>query len=378
MNYEHTSVYLNPSVTPTLKAVLQRAQDAAGGMLSIAEFMQIILQTPQHGYYQTVTHIGREGDFVTAPHLSSLFGKIIVGWLVKNWQNSGMPPRFDLVEMGPGQGLLLKDILNYSQFFPDFNRAMRIKCLEKNPFFRDKIQEESKGCSIEFHEDASKLLQENCPAFIVANEFLDALPIHQFSYVKGGWYERKIRIGEKTEFVIDTRAPLNEFLKKNQAADFTSFLKEVPENAIVEISLEASRMVKQLGQHLATAGGAAIMFDYGSLESGQGDTLQAVQHHQKITLESLIHRGGDLSAHVNFDYLKQCLIPWDNLAIRTFTQREFLLEEGIMQLAMEYKPRLDREDLLQMDRALHRLLSPEQMGQLFKVLTIKPAGRFLC
>jgi SAM-dependent MidA family methyltransferase len=361
-----------------LKSLFFDALNQAGGKLSVATFMEIILQNPQHGYYHHVPCIGRQGDFVTAPSLCSLFGTILGAWFVHQWQQLGRPQAIQLIELGPGSGLMLRDILQVIQQEPDLLHAIKLKCLETNPFFIDQVKAAVSPYSIQVYSQFEEILQESIPAFIVANEFLDALPIHQFVYEGSHWFERKVCWHEGLSFQADLDSPLESFLASQDVTYFPPIDERTGQDAVVpgtvlEICTQAYQIIAQIARHLINYGGAALLIDYGTIRPGFGDTLQAIYRHQQIPLDQLLETGGDVSAHVDFYRLVHSLHlqpGCERLKVLLTTQRHFLQDNGIMHCALKHKPFLSRAELVQLDQALHRLLSPTQMGQLFKVLTL--------
>lgn len=337
---------------------------------TVAQYMQLVMNDGHSGYYDTVADIGRQGDFVTAPTLTNLFGQTLAQYLIKVWHNLGQPSAVDLIELGPGEGLLLADIVNHLRTVPGFYSALRIKCVEVNPHFKKRVQEKFTDIDIDFYDDDT-VLQTSYPVFIIANEFLDALPVHQFIYTNKGWYERTITVN-KSELVFDVhdKHSLQQFLDRHQLAGYYANEQDSRElGAIIEVCPQAFHWLDKMSQPIVNHGGVAVLIDYGTTHEGYGDTLQAVYQHQKIPLMNSPRYRCDLSAHVDFHRLHRSIQP--QALIKTLTtQREFLLSNGIMQRALSLKTQLTHDELRPLDQTLYRLLSPEQMGHLFKVLTL--------
>lgn len=292
-------------------------------------------------YYQQGNAVGAEGDFITAPQLSSLFGEIIGLSLLDAWIRLGSPTSFDLIECGPGRGLLMEDILRITDGFKDFQQALSLKFIEINPLF----------CFEKHHKtfpDLKEALTQR-PTFIVANEFFDALPIHQYLPQESTLIERRI-------------------LYRSSHLIFS--YEESPE--IVEICPWGQKIFETIIDHLKHWGGAALIIDYGDASSPKGSTLQAVYRHKKT---SPLQRPGrqDLTAHVNFEpFIRYAERGGPTLKWHFETQRSFLLSRGAYaraQQALKTMHQAEKRDRYQ--GALQRLVDPDAMGSLFKVLWVE-------
>ena len=254
---------------------------AATGPISIAHYMA----ESNARYYTSRDPLGAGGDFVTAPEISQMFGELIGLWLADIWQRSGKPGAACYVELGPGRGTLARDALRAAQrggFSPG------VHFVETSPALME-LQHAAHPRAT-WHHDLSTL-PDDCPLLIVANEFLDALPVRQLVRTAAGWRERMVGLeGAALLPVIGTR-PMD--------AAVPTALAEAPVGAILETSPAASAIVHEVAARLAAQGGAALFIDYGHTAPRFGSTLQAVRAHRKV---DVFARPGeaDLTAHVDF------------------------------------------------------------------------------
>ena len=319
------------------------AEIAAQGPMRLDRYMELCLSHPELGYYMRQQPFGTEGDFTTAPEISQMFGELIGLWLVHMWQESGAPTRFTLLELGPGRGTLMADILRVAKLAPAFLAAADICLLESSPRLRE-VQREMLG-NVQ-HIDQLEDLPEG-PVFCVANEFFDALPIRQFVKNDFGWQERLVGAG--LAWALSETAPHPEL-----DADFPA----LETGRIVEVNEKAQAIAGVLTKRTSAQGGAALVVDYGSFD-GVGDTFQAVQAHK--TVDVFEHLGeADLTAHVRFKGLVQ-----NGVAHGFTSQGAFLNNLGIAARA---------QALGGAEAALQRLTDANEMGEMFKVLAMVPAG----
>jgi SAM-dependent MidA family methyltransferase len=334
----------DPATGMTALRDMIEAEIAAHGPMPLSRYMDLCLSHPEHGYYMRQQPFGAAGDFTTAPEISQMFGELVGLWLVHMWQKAGAPVRFTLLELGPGRGTLMADILRAARLAPGFLEAAEVCLLESSEKLRA-VQRQALGDVR--HIERLEALPE-APVFAIANEFFDALPIRQFVKNDFGWQERLVGAGLHWE-LSETR--------QNPALD--AAFPALETGRIVEVSDGARAISDSLTKHLASHGGAALIIDYGEFD-GVGDTLQAVRQHKKVDVFSQCG-AADLTAHVRFKDLVQ-----NGVAHGFTTQGAFLQNLGIVARA---------EALGGADAALLRLVDPSEMGTLFKVLAMVPAGQ---
>ncbi len=343
-----------------LPLLLERiAQD---GPMSVADYMATCLMHPQYGYYSTRDPLGADGDFITAPEISQMFGELVGLSLAQSWLDQGRLSPFCLAELGPGRGTLMADILRATRSVPGFAEAAEILLVEVSPALRAVQADVLKGYAPRWMDSVETL--PDLPLFLVANEFFDVLPIRQFLRSGDGWRERLIgnRDGSLT-FGLGAQAP-------QPALDHR--IEDTTEGDLVEISTMSPAIIGHVARRIATRGGTALLVDYGDWRS-LGDTFQALRGHEKV--DPLTDPGNaDLTAHVDFELLAQAARAAGAAHSRLAPQGVFLERLGITARAQKLASGLEGAALDKVIRAHRRLTHPGEMGQLFKVLGLFPAS----
>lgn len=332
------------------------------GPISIAEYMELALQHPEHGYYKKGDPLGLGGDFITSPEISQMFGEMIGLWCADVWRQMGRPSRLALAEFGPGRGTLMQDALRATAKISGFHDALNLFLLESSETLQATQHEKLAQHRPSYLVDATAL--PRLPTILIANEFFDALPIRQFEKTFQGWAERKVGLDEngKLAFVLEPLDPAVMFV-------IAEGMKDAMPGTVYEISFAALTIMRDLARHLAQQGGAALIVDYGPVEPSGKPTLQAVSKHGSA--EILDNPGdNDLTAHVDFAALKATALAQEALALGPIGQGEFLTTLGIELRAGQLKQNAAPEQAKEIDVALHRLTDPAEMGSLFKALAI--------
>ncbi|HUR42568.1 MAG TPA: SAM-dependent methyltransferase, partial [Aestuariivirga sp.] len=297
--------------------------------------------------------------FITAPEISQVFGELIGIWCVAAWQAMGAPPSFNLVELGPGRGRLMSDILRAGKVAPGFHTAIKIHLVEISPRLRN-IQHKTIGNNILWHDTLASV--PDGPMVLVANEFFDAIPIRQFERRRGRWRERCVGLeGERLIIgLMEVEAVLGQGTPGR-------------DGDIIEFAPWRADIGGEIGTRLARQAGAALIIDYGNLISAPGDTLQAVRKHKHVPITEAPGEC-DLTSHVDFEALTKALRRSGAVVWQGLTQRAFLtamgLEARFAALSARADPRM--ADMLQ--RAMARLVDEAQMGNLFKVIAATSPG----
>ncbi|MCC0043261.1 MAG: class I SAM-dependent methyltransferase [Brucellaceae bacterium] len=341
---------------------------AASGPMSVADYMAMCLFDPEAGYYTTREPFGRSGDFVTAPEVSQMFGELTAVWLTMRWREAGSPKDAIIAEIGPGRGTLMKDM---ARIFRQLDAAMcetsRFTLIEISERLRQ-VQKEalaSSGLDFRWFGEIDQLPEG--PLFIVGNELFDAVPVRQFVKTDAGWRERCVGIdGDGGLCFVASVTGVDPALLPPAAAT-------APIGAIVEIAPAREALMETVCARIAAAGGAALFIDYGHLQPGLGDTLQAQRNH--VYDDVLAHPGeADITSHVDFAALASA-VSSHGLETELCTQGQFLLSLGLLERAGQLGAALDEAGREQIRDAVERLAGPEQMGELFKVLAVMAPGR---
>ena len=342
------------TATPLLEHL--RGLIRAHGPLTVERYMEIALWHPSQGYYATHSPVGARGDFVTAPEISQVFGELIGLWLADIWQRAGGPDPVILCELGPGTGTLMADLLRAAVKVPEFRRALRLHLVESSTALRTAQARTLADATPTWHGSPATLPPG--PLLLVANEFLDALPIRQFERRIDGWHERRIGLdtGDTLALVCDPTPA-------------TEDLPEWPIGSVVERRPAARTMARDLGRRLAAQGGAALFIDYGYFPPAPGETLQAVSRHRRH--DPLCDPGAaDLTAHVDFADFAAVAAAAGARVWGPVSQARFLRAQGIDIRARRLAAGKSAQQLAEIESGCRRLLDETQMGTLFKVLAL--------
>jgi NADH dehydrogenase [ubiquinone] 1 alpha subcomplex assembly factor 7 len=342
-------------------ATIIRDMIAADGPLTIDRYMALCLAHPRHGYYMARQPFGRAGDFITAPEVSQVFGELIGVWCLAAWEVMGRPDPVRLVELGPGRGTLMADLLRACRIAPAFASAARIHLVETSPALAALQRRTLAGAAdrIAWHERLDEVPEG--PMILIANELFDAIAIRQLQLSDSRWHERLVG--------LDASGSLALGLAPDPVADHLvpAFARDAGEGAVVEIAPERCRLAAAVGARLAAAPSLALIIDYGHLASAAGDTLQAVAGHRRA--DPLAHPGeADITAHVDFASLGNCLRQGGAVVYPAIDQAGFLAAMGLAArvAALERnQPPAIRAEIAQ---GAARLAAADQMGHLFKVL----------
>jgi SAM-dependent MidA family methyltransferase len=337
---------------------------AEEGPISIERYMALALTHPTKGYYITHDPFGVEGDFVTAPEISQMFGELIGLWAAHVWTQIGAPVPVHLVELGPGRGALMADALRAARAAPEFFEALEVHLVEASDLLAEQQREalDGSGKTATWHKSIDDL--PAAAAIFIANEFFDALPVRHYQKEPDGWHERLVGLDEDGELTFGLGADVEPLLKPH-----------AEEGAILEIGAAAQRLAMRAAAHIVSHNGAALVVDYGYVETGFGETLQAVKGHEFV--DPLAEPGeADLTAHVDFSALKRAARAANAETHGPVEQGEFLIELGIFQRAEALKAQATPEQAEDIDASLARLTGVEEgeMGSLFKVLAVTRRG----
>ncbi|WP_348646397.1 SAM-dependent methyltransferase [Erythrobacter sp. F6033] len=318
------------------------------GPISLAQYMG----DSNARYYASRDPLGDEGDFITAPEISQMFGELVGLWIADLWVKMGASKNIHYVELGPGRGTLAKDVLKTAG---KYGFDPQIHFVEGSLELR-KIQRQAVP-TVRFHNDLSTLPDDR-PLLIVANEFFDALPVHQLVRSADGWRERMVGLeGDKFVFVAGDK-PMDSIVPKSW--------KSASQGALIETSPAASTVMAEIAQRLTNQGGAALIADYGPPELREGSTLQALKDHKKV--DPLEHPGeADLTTHVDFEMLQDVAVK-NGAEVMGLQQQGEWLRQLHIDTRLEALKRQTPQKADQLQRQRDRLVEDDQMGVLFKVL----------
>jgi NADH dehydrogenase [ubiquinone] 1 alpha subcomplex assembly factor 7 len=338
-------------------------QIRTSGPMSVATYMGLCLTHPTKGYYKGADPLGAKGDFVTAPEISQMFGELIGFWLVNLWQQMNEPKKFTLLELGPGRGTLMADILRVACRAPGFRDGLQLRLFETNPSLMAEQNTRLEAYEPKWLKDFEQF--DDGPVLIVANEFFDALPIRQFVRKDDGWHERQVGLveGKRAFGLSPTPIP---------ASAMPDALAGAETDSLLEVAFAGAEVMTRLAKVVALHGGAILAIDYGYALTQTGETLQGVRRHAYAdVLESPGET--DLSAHVDFGALAN-VARGGGLAVQPLaTQGQFLTRLGISERAAALS-RANPSSAEEIRVAHDRLVGQEQMGTLFKVFCAHSPG----
>ncbi|MCY4259218.1 MAG: SAM-dependent methyltransferase [Rhodobacteraceae bacterium] len=326
--------------------------------MTLAQYMEMCLLHPEHGYYNQPTPIGARGGFITAPEISQMFGEMVGLALAACWQDQGSPPAFALLDLGPGRGTLMSDCLRATGRVEGFRSAARLHLFEASRSLRN-VQMARLGA---FDPVWPRSLMElpAMPLFAIANEFIDVLPVRQFRRIGRGWAECMVGL-KKGALTMG-------FVSCDASVGINDRFGHCVEGDIVEIRPAAEQITSTLAGHIARHGGLLLIIDYGE-EKLTGPTFQAVTDHQSA--DPMAAPGNaDLTSHVDFGGLIGAAAPLAHAG--PCPQGAYLECLGITERARSLAAELRERELAEHTAAFRRLVHPEEMGNLFKVLALYP------
>jgi len=335
----------------SLKARLQ-AQISAFGPISVAQYMGLCLHDPKDGYYAAHPKLGAEGDFLTAPLTSQMFGELIGLWTIAVWESLGCPGQLSLIEIGPGDGTLMSDLLRAARLAPQMVKGLEVTLVETSAPLTLIQQQTLANVPIRWVTRLDEV-EGNGPVILIANEVLDCLPARQFIRTATGWTERMVGLTDEGDLTFGLSPRPVEGL-----------FPAAPQGAVLELSAAQEAFSAVVAALIATRGGAGLLIDYGRDTEGFGDTLQALRSHQKHG--PLDHPGlDDLTIHADFPAVLKAAQA-EGVATAITSQGTFLQRLGIVARAERLaNARPDQSAIV--ERQLERLIAPDQMGDLFKV-----------
>jgi NADH dehydrogenase [ubiquinone] 1 alpha subcomplex assembly factor 7 len=334
-----------------------RQRIVSEGPISIHDYMEICLADPVSGYYIARQPIGKASDFVTAPEISQIFGELLGLWTGCVWQSMGEPDKIILAELGPGRGTLMVDALRAIKSIPRLHERISIALIETSPMLREAQADALDSFDVAWFNSIDEVA--DAPLILLANEFIDALPIRQHVRRGDGWHERCVGVEHDTLAYVERDAATNLHL--------ASELERAEAGAIFETRPAVTSLISALAARTKSI--AALFIDYGHARSGFGDTLQAVRGHRFA--DPLEAPGdADLSAHVDFADLARQAIAAGLKSFGPMSQGQFLLGLGLDTRRDVLLQRANLEQRQAIITGTERLVDARVMGDLFKALAI--------
>ena len=330
--------------------------------IPLDEFINLSLYDKDHGYYMKKNPFGKKGDFTTAPNISRLFSEMIAIWIISFWQNLGSPKNFNLIELGAGNGEMMKILIESFQNFPNFFNSCNIFIHEKSKELIKIQKKKLKKNNIKWLYNFDDL--KNSPSIIVANEFFDSLAIKQFIRLENEWFERFVGIKDrKNPFFFDKKIDMKKFEKKIN-------YKISNNQNFIEYSNIGINYLKKISKIIKKNQGGILIIDYGYFDDKMKNTLQAISNHNYSNILRNIGNS-DITHNINFNLFKKIIKKIGGLSESTTNQKKFLIKMGIKQRAEIISKNLPFSKKADIFFRLKRLIDENQMGDHFKVMFIK-------
>ncbi len=327
--------------------------------LPIDKFVEKFLYDSEKGYYATKNPFGKSGDFVTSPSISTLFSEMIAIWIVSFWENINRPKKFNVVELGPGDGKLCKVLIKTFKKFPDFFNSTNIFLYEKSNFLESIQKKEINSDKVKWIKNINNLNKN--PTLFFGNEFFDAIPIKQFKKKKNKIYEKYIKTEKNDNYDIFFKAA------KLKNVHQLKYFKLIKKKGIIELPEKGLSELQKITNKIKKNNGGLLLIDYGYLKSNNLNTYQSIINHKKNDMFKNLG-DADITSLVNFKLLEQYFIKKRLTLNKIVTQGFFLKRLGILERAEIISKKMSFKEKSDLYFRLKRLLEPKYMGELFKVI----------
>ena len=330
-------------------------------LVTLDKFIEESLYDKEHGYYMKKNPFGKSGDFITAPSISILFSEMIAIWVISFWEKLDCPKQFNLIELGAGNGEMMKVLVHTFNKFPKFKNSCKINILEKSQLLQRTQKTNIKNAKIKWLDNLNEL--NNFPCIFIANEFFDALPVKQFLKKNKKWYERYVKFmsNKKLEY-IDVPFDMQEFEREIK-------FKISYNQKFIEYSPLATKYLEIIIKKIKLNSGGILIIDYAYLEREMKNTLQAVSKHKYCdVLKSF--RNSDITYNLSFNLINKIIKKLGPCSSISTTQKKFLTKLGILDRAEILSKNMLFSEKADIYFRIKRLIDENQMGHLFKVMFI--------
>ena len=330
--------------------------------LPLDKFINLSLYNKKFGYYMKKNPFGKEGDFITAPNISRLFSEMIAIWAISFWQSLGSPKKFNLIELGAGNGEMMRILIQTFQKFPIFFKSCNFIIHEKSPSLIKIQKKKLIKTKIIWVSKIEKI--KKIPSIFLANEFFDSIAIKQFKKRNNFWFEKFVNINDQNKAIfLEKKIDIKKVEKRIN-------FKISHNQDFIELSEKGLGYLNAVSKIIKKNTGGLLLIDYGYTDKKMKNTLQAISNHKFANILENIGNV-DITHNISFDLFKRFTKKMGGLANNLTTQKEFLLKMGIKQRAQiisKNQSFLKKADIY---HRIERLISEEQMGNLFKVMFIK-------
>ena len=330
--------------------------------LPLDKFIDLSLYHKKFGYYMKKNPFGKKGDFITAPNISRLFPEMLAIWIITFWQSLGSPKKFNLIELGSGNGEMMNVIIESCKNFPTFFNACNFIIFEKSPRLI-KVQKKKLSNNKIIWVPKLDNIKKN-PSIFIANEFFDAIPIKQFRKKGNLWFEKFVNLSmQEKPFFFEKKTNIKKIEKK---INFKMFQNQ----NFVEYSELGLNYLKYICNIIKKNSGGLLLIDYGYTDKKMKNTLQAVSNHKFANILNNIGNV-DITHNISFNLFKNFIEKIGGLASNLTNQKNFLVKMGIKQRAEIISKKQNFLKKADIYYRLNRLIDEKQMGTLFKVMLIK-------
>ena len=330
--------------------------------LSLDKFINLSLYNKKFGYYMKKNPFGEKGDFITSPNISRLFSEMIAIWVISFWQSIGFPKKFNLIELGGGNGEMMKIIIESLKNFPSFSKACNFIIFEKSPSLVKIQKKKLIDAEISWITQIKKINKN--PSIFIANEFFDSIPIKQFVKREKLWFEKFVNLkSKKKAYFYEKKIDIQKFEKK------INFKISKNQN-FIEYSEIGFNYLNEISNLIKENSGGLLLIDYGYTDKKMKNTLQGVSNHK---FANILNNIGDvdITHNISFELFKKFIKRKGGLQNNLTSQKNFLTKMGIKKRAeiiSKNESFLRKADIY---HRLKRLIDENQMGSLFKVMLIK-------
>jgi cyclopropane-fatty-acyl-phospholipid synthase len=330
-------------------------------IIPLDKFIDIALYNKQLGYYQNKKIFSRDGDFITSPFISSIFSEMISIWIVSYWIYLKKPKKINILELGPGNGLMINQIINSLKKIKTFDANFNIYLHEKSESLI-KVQKENLNNfkNIVWIKNINKIKQY--PTIIIANEFFDAFPIKQFFKINNNWHEQCISFKKNIKKIIYYKNKINNNILKKYSKFFN-----INKSKIIEYPVKIENYLNSISKIIKKNNGIFLTFDYGYSDIVGKNTLRAIKKHKIVDLLKE-YTDCDITFDINFNILKNIFKKNNVRFIGAVSQNFFLQKLGIMERASQIVKKQNVIDSKNLILSINKLINPKEMGNTFKAL----------
>ena len=330
-------------------------------LIPLDKFIEDSLYNKKHGYYMKNNPFGKNGDFITAPNISILFSEMIAIWVISFWEKLDRPKKFNLIELGAGNGEMMKILVRTFNKFTQFKNSCKINILEKSELLQQTQKANIKDAKIKWLNNLNEL--NNFPCIFIANEFFDALPIKQFLKKDQKWYERHVKLSNnETREYLDVPFNMQKFEKEIK-------FKISYNQKFIEYSPLATKYLITIIKKIKLNTGGILLIDYAYLEKEMKNTLQAVSKHKYCDVLKGF-RKSDITYNLSFNLINKIIKKLGQCSSLSTTQKKFLTKLGILDRAEMLSKNMPFSKKADIYFRIKRLIDERQMGHLFKVMFI--------